>query len=175
MRCTPTPPRSAAVCAPAVFLALAAALLTAPSMARAETAQERLIGVYKLIRYTAHGAEPIGRIEYDAGNRMWAMIFPPNRKPVDQKSTPEEYRDTMRGVIAYYGTYTVDEPTGRVIHHVQAASNPAWIGDDFVRWYRFDGRNLLISLNASFDNPLVWERMPQGPAPTAAPIGPPSH
>lgn len=172
---TPAPPRPAAVHRQAALLALAAVLLTTPLAAGAETAHERLIGVYRLIRYTAHGAEPIGRIEYDAGNRMWAMIFPPNRQPVDQKSTPEQVRDTMRGVIAYYGTYTVDEPTGRVIHHVQAASNPAWIGDDFIRWYRFDGQNLLISLNASFDNPLVWERLPQGPAPSAAPASPESH
>ena len=103
------------------------------------------------------------------------MIFPPNRKPIERSSTPEQVRDTMRGVIACYGTYTIDEPTGRVIHHVQAASNPAWIGDDFVRWYRFDGQNLLISLNPSFDNPLVWERLPEGPDPAAAPTRSPSH
>jgi hypothetical protein len=142
--------------------------------ALAQTAQERLVGIYRLARYTPHGAEPIGRIEYDAGNRMWAMIFPPNRKPVGQTSTPEEYRDTMRGVVAYYGTYTVDEPTGRVIHHVQAASNPAWIGSDFVRWYRFDGPNLLISLNPGFDNALLWERLPQGPSPPTS-TSSPSH
>jgi hypothetical protein len=167
--------RPSASCAGAAIAALAVALFAAPLTAGAQPAQERLIGVYRLIRYTAHGPEPIGRIEYDAGNRMWAMIFPPNRKPIAQSSTPEQYRDTMRGVIAYYGTYTVDEPTGRVIHHVQAASNPAWIGDDFVRWYRFDGQNLLISLNASFDNPLVWERLPQAPSPATAPARSPSH
>jgi hypothetical protein len=58
------------------------------------------------------------------------------------------------------GTYTVDESTGRVIHHVQAASNPAWIGDDFVRWCRFEGQNLLIGLYPKFENPLSWERLP---------------
>jgi len=67
----------------------------------------------------------------------------------------------MRGVIAYYGTYDIDESTGRVIHHVEAASNPAWIGDDFVRWFRFEGPNLVISLNADFDDPLLWERLPE--------------
>ena len=91
---------------------------------------------------------------------MWAMIFPPGREPVTRSSSPEEYRDAMRGVVAYYGTYTVDESTGRVIHHVEAASNPAWIGDDFIRWYRFEGPNLVIALNPRFDNPLLWERLP---------------
>jgi hypothetical protein len=28
---------------------------------------------------------------------------------VDRDSPPEQYRETMRGVVAYYGTYTIDE------------------------------------------------------------------
>jgi hypothetical protein len=144
-----------------VWAALILATLAATAQrATAQSVQERLIGVYRLARFAPHGDEPIGRISYDASGRMWAMIFPPGRKPLTQSSTPEEYRDTMRGVIAYYGTYTLDEPTGRVIHHVESASNPAWIGDDFIRWYRFEGPNLLIALNPRFDNPLLWERLP---------------
>lgn len=99
-------------------------------------------------------------ISYDTAGRMWAMIFPPGREPLSRDSAPEAYRETMRGVVAYYGTYTIDEAAQRVIHHVQAASNPAWIGDDFIRWFRFDGPNLLLSLNQHFDNPLLWERLP---------------
>lgn len=130
------------------------------SSAAAQPAAEQIVGVFRLAIYSQHGDEPTGRISYDAAGRMWAMIFPPGRAPVTQQSTPEEVRATMRGVIAYYGTYTVDEATGRVIHHVEAASNPAWIGDDFVRWYRFQDGNLWISLNEKFDNPLLWERLP---------------
>ncbi len=132
------------------------------SVAQSDTAQ--IVGVYRLSIFAAHGSEPIGRISYDASGRMWAMIFPPGRKPVTQSSTPEEYRATMRGVVAYYGTYTVDETTDRVIHHVEAASNPDWIGDDFIRWYRFENGNLVISLNPRFDNPLLWERLPEAAA-----------
>jgi hypothetical protein len=172
MQCPPATARSRSR---AASVLLAAALLALSSAAGAQTAQQRLIGTYRLIKYTPHGPAPIGRIEYDAGHRMWAMIFPPDRKPVDQKSSPEEWRDTMRGAIAYYGTYTIDEPTGRVIHHVQAASNPAWIGDDFIRWYRFDGQHLLLSLNGNFDNPLVWERLPQGASSSTAPVTSESH
>jgi hypothetical protein len=134
------------------------ALRAVPAAAQSDTAQ--IVGVYRLAIYATHGSEPIGRISYDASGRMWAMIFPPGRAPVTQSSTPEEYRATMRGVIAYYGTYTVDETTDRVIHHVEAASNPDWIGDDFIRWYRFENGNLWISLNSRFDNPLFWERLP---------------
>ena len=118
------------------------------------------MGVYTLARFAGHGDEPTGRISYDAAGRMWAMVLPPGRSPITNESTAEVVRDAMRGVITYYGTYTIDESTGRVIHHLEAASNPAWIGDDFVRWYRFDGPNLEISLNPDFENTLLWERLP---------------
>ena len=147
---------------PAVLAAVALAALIASVPARAQSVQEQLVGVYTLARFAGHGDEPTGRISYDAAGRMWAMVLPPGRSPYTNESTAEEVRDAMRGVITYYGTYTIDEPTGRVIHHLEAASNPAWIGDDFVRWFRFEGPNLEISLNPDFENTLLWERLPDG-------------
>ena len=128
--------------------------------AKSQTVQEQFVGVYRLARYAPHGDEPTGRISYDSSGRMWAMLLPPGRSPLTNSSTAEDYRATMRGVVAYYGTYDIDESTGRVIHHVQSGSNPDWIGDDFIRWYRFEGPNLLISLRPGFENPLLWERLP---------------
>lgn len=147
----------------AVVVMMGAALLFSGSVA-AQSVHEQIVGVYRLARYAPHGDEPTGRISYDSSGRMWAMIFPPGRPPLGSSSVPEEYRDVMRGVVAYYGTYEIDESTGRVIHHVESASNPAWIGDEFVRWFRFEGPNLVISLNARFDNALLWERLPGPPA-----------
>ena len=141
-----------------VVLALCSAALL-PSVAAGQGVRSQFIGVYTLAEFAPHGDEPIGRISYDASGRMWAMLLPPNRQPLSNESTPEEYRETMRGVVTYYGTYEVDEATGRVIHHVEAASNPAWIGDDFVRWYRFEGPYLRLSLNERFEGPLVWRRL----------------
>lgn len=138
----------------ATFVAVPAKVATAQSV------QEQIVGVYTLARFAGHGDEPTGRISYDAAGRMWAMVLPPGRNPITNESTAEEVRETMRGVITYYGTYTIDESTSRVIHHLEAASNPAWIGDDFVRWFRFDGPNLEISLNPDFENTLLWERLP---------------
>jgi hypothetical protein len=144
-----------------------AALAVGSGLASAQSVQEQIIGTYRLARYAAHGDEPVGRISYDSSGRMWAMLLPPRRAPLTSSSSPDEYRATMRGVVAYYGTYTIDESTQRVIHHVQAASNPAWIGDDFIRWYRFEGSDLLISLNPRFENPLFWARLPEQPAAAA--------
>jgi len=142
-----------------LVLTLAAAT---SSSAYAQSIREQFIGVYTLIEYAPHGDEPTGRISYDEAGRVWAMLLPPNRQPLTRTSKPEEYQANMRGVVAYYGTYDIDESTGRVIHHVEAASNPAWIGDDFIRWYRFEGQNLRLSLNPDFTGTLLWARLPDG-------------
>jgi hypothetical protein len=66
----------------------------------------------------------------------------------------------MRGLVAYYGSYTIDPVAGTVTHHIEGASNPAWLGDNFVRWYRFEGGNLRLSLSSNFGNTLLWQRLP---------------
>lgn len=122
--------------------------------------EDTFIGVYELAEYAGHGDDPTGRISYDAGGRMWAMLLPPGREPISDTSTPEDYRAAMSGLVAYYGTYEIDEEEGRVVHHVEAASNPAWAGAEFERWYRFEDGDLRLSLDPDFENPLLWERMP---------------
>jgi len=143
-----------------VVAVVIAACAAATGSAQSQSVQEQFIGVYTLGEYAPHGDEPIGRISYDVSGRMWAMLTPPGREPIEGSSTAEQYRDSMRGLVAYYGSYTIDESTGRVIHHVEAASNPAWIGDDFIRWYRFEGTTLTLSLNPDFNGTLVWVRLP---------------
>ena len=131
---------------------------TAPEAA--PSVQEQFIGVFELTHFRGHGDDPTGRISYDRAGRMWAMLLPPGRPAVDRSSKDEDYRAAMRGLIAYYGTYDVDEENGTVTHHIEAASNPSWVGDDFVRWYRFEDGDLVISLSAEFENVLQWERLP---------------
>jgi hypothetical protein len=141
---------------------LAAVLVVGASHAQtARTPVEQaFIGVYTLAVYAPHGESPIGRIAYDGSGRMWAMITPPGRAPVSNESSDGDFRAAMQGLIAYWGRYEIDEAGGRVIHFVEAASNPAWIGDEFVRWYRIDGQRLTLSLNPNFTNMLIWERLP---------------
>ena len=132
--------------------------------ARIQTLYAQLVGVYTLTKYTGHGDKPTGRLAYDTSGRMWIMLLPPDRQPLNNSSAPEEFRDTMRRVVAYYGTYKIDEPSGSVIHTVEEASNPAWVGENFRRWYYLNGPDLFISLNPDFDDPLVWRRLTDGPA-----------
>jgi hypothetical protein len=146
----------------AQVVAVAAVALVGVAQAQAvrTPVEQAFIGVYTLAVYRPHGESPIGRIAYDRSGRMWAMITPPGRSPVSNESSDSDFRAAMQGLIAYWGRYEIDEATGRVIHYVEAASNPAWIGDEFVRWYRIDGPRLTLSLNPDFTNTLIWEKLP---------------
>ncbi len=130
-------------------------LITTPASAR-----EKFAGVYKLIVYAPHGPNPGGRIQYDRAGRMSAMLFPPGRKPLSRTPAIEDYRDMARGLVAYYGSYDVDESTKRVIHHLEGASNPAWAGTDFIRWYEISGNRLTLRVTQDSMSPLIWERLP---------------
>jgi hypothetical protein len=124
-------------------------------------AREKFAGIYALVIYQPHGDNPVGRIYYDRAGRMGAMLHPPGRKPLPTNPTVDYFRETQRGLVAYYGTYDVDEATSRVVHHIEAASNPLWIGTDFMRWYEFSGNRLTLRTNPKSTNVLVWERLPE--------------
>ncbi len=136
-------------------------------------ARDRLAGVYKLVTYQrraqngdltdVYGPDPIGRITYDRAGRMSAFLMRPGRKPAKdpQAVTLEEYRDIHRGFVAYMGTFDVDEASMTVVHHVEAALNPAWIGTDLKRRYEFSGNRLTLSIPGPTTTILVWERQIQ--------------
>ena len=108
----------------------------APITSTPPGARDRFVGVYRLVSFG--NTAQIGRIYYDRAGRMGAQLHPPGRKPLPTApATPTvaDYREMLRGFVAYYGTYDVDETTRRVAHHIESASNPAWIGTDFIRWY----------------------------------------
>jgi hypothetical protein len=128
--------------------------------ATSEAVREPFVGAYSLVEYAAHGDEPTGMIWYEPNGHMSAMLFQPGREPPTNDMSADELRAATRGVVAYYGTYTVDVEAGTVTHHVRGASNPAWVGDDFVRWYRFEDGNLRLSLNSDFRGTLLWQQIP---------------
>ena len=127
-------------------------------------AEERFVGVYTLISSGGSGENPIGRIYYDRAGRMGALLHPRDRKPLPESPTVDDYREMVRGLQAYFGTFTVDEATTRVIHHIEGGLNPAEVGAERVRWYQFVGENRLhLYTREGFSGtPLVWERLGEG-------------
>jgi hypothetical protein len=113
-----------------------------------------LLGIWKMVSWTQEivttgetsdvmGPSPIGYIAYHADGRMMALVFRRDRPPLSGGApTVEEKVKLFDTMLAYSATYTVEGD--RVIHHVDAAWTPAWIGD-LIRPYRLDGDTLTIS------------------------------
>ena len=95
---------------------------------------------------------------------MAGQVMRPDRARVDVgKGNAQTVRAAYLGYIAYFGTYEVAADGESVVHHVQGALNPAWVGGDQVRKLRFDGERLVLSADvrksgAIVTHVLTWER-----------------
>jgi hypothetical protein len=133
-----------------------------------------LIGNWALISYiteapdgtrgTPYG-DAVGRLSYDDNGNMAGQVMRPGRAPVvhGQSGLPD-VRAAYAGYIAYFGTYEVNEARDTVVHHVEGALNPTWVGGDQVRKLRFDGELLVLSTevpkNGAFiKHILTWKRI----------------
>ena len=146
------------------------------------TVRKKFIGVWKLIsgeskdevtgevRYP-WGTKPVGRLAYDDAGRVFAQLMNPGRRSIGgmanrgaaaaiETASAEDMREMLTGFNAYFGTFDVDEPDRTVIHHLQSALIPSWVGSDQRRKYEFSGSNQLIMLNTASQASyrLVWQR-----------------
>ena len=49
------------------------------------------------------------------------------------KGTPEQFKAAAQGLIAYHGTYSVDEANKTIVHRVQGSSFAAFNGTEVKR------------------------------------------
>ncbi len=164
----------------AVFLAGAAG--AQESVAGAVVHIEKMgsiVGTWKLISMTYEdqatgkqaplwGEHPIGFLTYTQEGRMSAVISASDRSVADNEPNQisvETQAGYFRSCFAYAGSYT---PTKMgVIHHVEVANDPAWVGKDQVRYLHFEGNKLVVTAPATktVSDPnarvltLVWERL----------------
>ena len=149
-------------------------IAAAGSIEAAPSIRERFIGSHRLIGYRRknqngemtdiYGPNPIGRISYDRGGRMFALLMRPGRKPPQDPRavTLDEYREIQSGFVAYTGTFDIDEASHTVVHHVEAASNPAWVGTDLKRSYEFTGDRLTLVVPGASGATVTWQREKDG-------------
>ena len=161
------------------------ALSLAPfaNAAASSTAErKRFIGMWKLISGESKdqvtgkvlypwGKNPFGRLLYDEAGRVFVQLMNPGRRSVGGMSnrgaaaaiaslSADDMRDMLTGFNAYFGTFDVDQAAGTVIHHLQSALIPSWVGSDQRRRYEFSAAGELILLNTAsrVDYRLVWQR-----------------
>jgi lipocalin-like protein len=152
-------------------------MITASNMAQAQSAPS-LVGTWRLVSYEGRdstgkvqyplGEHVSGLLVYDAAGNMSAHVMRTDRPLFAAKDpgrgTDTEVRAAFEGYISYFGTYSVDRQEQTVTHQVVGASYPNWIGNDQLRFYKFDGPRLLLSTpplvlgGQSFEYVLIWER-----------------
>jgi hypothetical protein len=112
------------------------------------------------------GEHPSGYLSYGPDCRMYAILIKENRKaPAALVPTDAERVDLYGGLVAYAGSYTIDED--KVSHHIDASWNQAWTGTTQVRQFKIDGNTLHIrtlpAKNALTGKPsvstLVWTKV----------------
>lgn len=143
---------------------------------------EEFVGAWKLVSWESTRADgtvtrpwgeaPVGLAVFTREGYATAQLMRPGRAPLsaDGSSRPsaEAAAEAMRGYVAYFGRYEVDEASRTLATHVEASLLPDWIGGDQVRSYEFrNGRLVLkppsgMAGGESVTNELVWERAEAG-------------
>ena len=135
--------------------------------------RERLVGSWRLVSYETRDpdgrrgepyAAAVGRLTYDDRGNMAGQVMRPDRARVEVGiGSAQTVRAAYIGYIAYFGSYEVSSDGTSVVHHVEGALNPEWVGGTQVRQLRFEGDRLVLSADVRKSDGIVthtltWER-----------------
>ena len=135
----------------------------------------QLVGNWTLISYVTENPDgtkgrpygaAVGRLSYDQDGHMSGQVMRPGRSAVAPGDwQAQQVRSAYAGYIAYFGTYEVNAVGDAVVHHVEGALNPGWVGGDQIRRLRFEGDLLVLSTEvekggAMVNHVLTWRKLP---------------
>jgi hypothetical protein len=161
------------VCA-ALCAVLIACTLT-PRPARADDAS-RIVGTWKLVSVVYQdvatgeksmplGAHPVGYQLATAAGRWIAIV---NGEGRTIPTTEAQRSAALLSMIAYTGRWHVEGD--KIVTHVEAAWQPAWVGTDQIRQFHFDGDDTLVLASPPQPHPnllgkmvrlfITWQRDP---------------
>lgn len=165
------------------ILALLSPVGTCSAAAPHPTPQQ-LTGAWRLVRIEYGGTKGVltdpfyqpdstGIIIYDASGWMSVQISAPRREswPVpESRPTPADATETSRKAAAfdtyyaYYGTWTLDEQSGVMTHHVASSLIPAEDGVDYRQQISFEGGRLVFTTHTGTGEAMAtrrkfWQRM----------------
>jgi hypothetical protein len=118
--------------------------------------RERLIGTWSLVRYELtmesgeivlpFGEAPIGRIHYGPDGFMTAHLMRAGRDRIECSSeslSGEAAAKVLADHFSYCGSFRCESDL--VIHSVEVATMPNWVGGEQRREVSFDGELLVLS------------------------------
>ena len=155
-----------------VLVAVTTAVGGLAAQVRPGKGDARFVGNWRLVSFVnidEQGATTAsrytgGRIMYDAAGQMAAQLTFDERPRLSSPATDAERATAYSGFLSYYGGYEIDDVTTKVIHHVEASTNPNWPNTDLVRYFEFadGGHTLKLSIrNAAgrTTGTLTWARI----------------
>ena len=141
---------------------------------------EQLVGTWRLISRVVTledgsavvdpglGKTPIGYLMYDSSGHVAAQGMRRNRPMTIDCGTsdpaPSNNSQSVNGYDAYFGTYTIDETSHTVTHHLEGALAAADVGKNLVREFHVSGDKLTIIVRTTSpkekqSRTLTWERV----------------
>jgi hypothetical protein len=123
-------------------------IVVQPSFADDRT---KMLGIWKLASYEAEfqatgereptlGKNPTGYIIFTPEGRFMAVLTGDGRKA---PTTDQDRADLLKSMFAYTGMYRLEGD--KWITKVDVSWNPAWVGTEQVRFFRFDGDRLQVT------------------------------
>ena len=122
-----------------------------------QSIKEQIIGTWEFVswvytneknetvHYFEEGSE--GVLMYDSGGNMNAQIMRPGRKKFASDAiaggTELETKAAFDSYLAYFGKYHESEP-GKIVHKVEGALFPNWLGNEEVRYGQIEKDKLII-------------------------------
>ncbi len=111
----------------------------------------RIVGTWRLVSVTYEdvatgertlplGEHPVGYQLATAAGRWIAIVNGEGRTP---PTTDAERSKALLTMIAYTGRWRVEDD--KVVTRVEAAWQPAWVGTDQIRQFRFEGERLVLA------------------------------
>lgn len=98
---------------------------------------------------------PVGIIMYDDKGNMAVQITTVPRST----ETPADNPEIVNGYVAYYARYEVDAQAGTVTHHRRHHINPDLGSLSVVRYFKFSGDTLTLTLAPERQLRLNWSRV----------------
>ena len=110
------------------------------AMSQQKSTKEQLVGTWAYVSSTATmpegsplwGTDPKGLMIFTENGRFSWQIFRSDRPKFASKNrmqgTPEENAADLRGSLAYFGTYWVDEPEKTITTIIEGSTFPNWEG-----------------------------------------------
>lgn len=138
----------------------------------------QLVGTWRLVSSTQTlgdgssrpdpqtGQKGVGYLIYTQSGRVCVVVANPDRSrwASVQAPTGEDLRNAFDGLVAYAGTFEVNEAEQSVVHHIEVDRVPNSTGTDRKRFFSFSGDRLLLRAAAPLPKDvtewtIIWQRV----------------